>query len=79
MIDGDGRACVADVERLPNGLIERERALRRFHRGSNALGQGSGLGLAIAADIAKRHGGRLELLDATGGVGLLVRLTLRPA
>ncbi|MEO8279299.1 MAG: sensor histidine kinase [Ideonella sp.] len=72
------KTAVLEVEDNGRGIApgERERALRRFHRGSNALGQGSGLGLSIAADIAKRHGGRLELLDATSGTGLLVRLTL---
>jgi len=55
---------------------ERERALRRFERGSESKGTGSGLGLAIALDIAQRHGGRLELLDATSGEGLRVRLSV---
>lgn len=75
------QATVLEVEDNGGGIAagERERALRRFHRGSNARGQGSGLGLAIAADIARRHRGRLELLDAAGGAGLLVRLTLPPA
>lgn len=55
---------------------ERAAATQRFRRGSSAVGIGSGLGLAIAADIASRHGGRLELLDAHAGPGLRVRLTL---
>ncbi|MDH0864135.1 sensor histidine kinase [Mitsuaria sp. GD03876] len=55
---------------------ERERALRRFERGSESKGTGSGLGLAIALDIAQRHDGRLELLDALAGQGLRVRLSL---
>lgn len=55
---------------------ERERALQRFQRGAQAQGrEGSGLGLAIAQDIALRHGGQLQLLDAAGH-GLRVRLTL---
>lgn len=57
---------------------ERERALQRFQRGSQANGQGSGLGLGlgleIALDIAARHGGRLELLEVLQGQGLRVRL-----
>ena len=77
----DLQTAVLEVEDNGRGIAagEREGALRRFQRGSDARGPGSGLGLAIAADIAKRHGGRLELLDATGGVGLRVRLTLRRA
>ncbi|MDR7270321.1 two-component system sensor histidine kinase TctE [Pelomonas saccharophila] len=57
---------------------ERPAAMQRFRRGSSASGTGSGLGLAIAADIAARHGGRLELLDAHSGPGLRARLSLRP-
>jgi two-component system, OmpR family, sensor histidine kinase TctE len=55
---------------------ERGRALQRFQRGSEAKASGSGLGLAIGVDIAQRHGGRLELLDATSGQGLRVRLSM---
>lgn len=58
---------------------ERAAALLRFRRGDQATGTGTGLGLAIAADIAARHGGRLELLDAHGGPGLRARLSLPPA
>ena len=57
-------------------LAERAAAMQRFRRGSSASGSGSGLGLAIAADIAARHGGRLELLDAHAGPGLRARLSL---
>ncbi|MCF8207353.1 MAG: sensor histidine kinase, partial [Methylotenera sp.] len=57
---------------------ERAAAMQRFRRGSTASGSGSGLGLAIAADIAARHGGRLELLDAQAGPGLRARLSLPP-
>ncbi|MEO6278955.1 sensor histidine kinase [Roseateles sp.] len=62
-------------------LAERAAAMLRFRRGGKAAGTGSGLGLAIAADIAARHGGRLELLDAHGGpgqTGLRARLSLPP-
>jgi len=56
---------------------DRPAAMQRFRRGDQASGTGSGLGLAIAADIAARHGGRLELLDAhDGGPGLRARLSL---
>lgn len=57
-------------------LEDRARAVQRFQRGSEAKATGSGLGLAIAVDIAQRHGGRLELLDATSGQGLRVRLSV---
>ncbi|TXI20903.1 MAG: sensor histidine kinase [Roseateles sp.] len=58
---------------------ERAAAMQRFRRGNQASGNGSGLGLAIAADIAARHNGRLELLDAREGPGLRARLSLPPA
>ncbi|WP_457319920.1 sensor histidine kinase [Roseateles sp. P5_E11] len=57
---------------------DRPAAMLRFRRGDAATGTGSGLGLAIAADIAARHGGRLELLDAHAGPGLRARLSLPP-
>ena len=74
----DGEWSRMEVEDNGPGIPphERERALRRFERGSESKGTGSGLGLAIALDIAQRHGGRLELLDATSGEGLRVRLSV---
>ncbi len=56
-------------------------AFRPFVRLDNARNldeTGTGLGLAIALDIARAHGGRLELLPRDGG-GLLARLSLRIA
>ncbi len=58
---------------------ERPAAMQRVRRGGQASGTGSGLGLAIAADIAARHGGRLDLLDAHGGPGLRARISLPAA
>lgn len=62
---------------IPAGL--RERALEPFWRGDVArtLDGGSGLGLAIVADIARRHGARLELVERPGG-GLRASLHLPP-
>ncbi|HEY0955286.1 MAG TPA: sensor histidine kinase [Roseateles sp.] len=57
---------------------ERPAALQRFRRGGKARGTGTGLGLAIAADIAARHGGSLQLLDAHTPPGLRVRISLPP-
>ncbi len=74
----DGEWARMEVEDNGPGIPphERERALRRFERGSESKGTGSGLGLAIAVDIAQRHRGRLELLDAGSGSGLRVRLSV---
>jgi len=49
---------------------------KRFARGKNATGTiGSGLGLTIAQDVAKAHGGFLELSNREGG-GACVTLSL---
>ncbi|HKY20250.1 MAG TPA: sensor histidine kinase N-terminal domain-containing protein [Vicinamibacterales bacterium] len=52
---------------------ERPQMLGRFVRGRK--GEGSGLGLSIALEIARIHRGTLNLEDAPGGRGLLVRLS----
>ena len=77
----DGPLAWAEVEDNGPGIppADRPAALQRFRRGNAAAGTGSGLGLAIAADIAARHGGRLELLDPQQGPGLRVRLSLPAA
>ena len=54
--------------------VERENALRRFHRLAGQETEGSGLGLSIVARIAELHGARLELADGLGAPGLSVRL-----
>lgn len=53
---------------------ERERVLRRFERGSNAVAVGSGLGLAIVRQVAEQHGAALALGEAAQG-GLRVTLS----
>jgi two-component system sensor histidine kinase MprB len=53
---------------------EREHVFERFWRSPAARAvPGSGLGLAIVADTARRHGGRVDVLDAPGG-GATIRL-----
>jgi two-component system sensor histidine kinase TctE len=73
----DGWALL-EVEDSGPGIAPalRQQALQRFRRGPAAGGNGSGLGLAIAHDIARRHGGSLELHDGAQGRGLRVRLLL---
>ncbi|MEN9543333.1 MAG: hypothetical protein RLZZ598_166, partial [Pseudomonadota bacterium] len=68
---------VLEVEDNGPGVAvpDRERVFERFYRAAGAPGNGSGLGLAIVRDIAGAHGGRVELLDAHGGGGLLVRVS----
>ncbi len=76
----DGEA-VFEVEDTGPGIApaERQRVFDRFYRGETAAQGGTGLGLAIVRRIAERHGGRVELLDAPGGKGLIARVTLSPA
>ena len=46
---------------------DRQRIFERFWRGRGAIRQGAGLGLAIVAEIAKAHGGSIEVADRPGG------------
>lgn len=53
------------------------RLTRRFARGSNSEGTvGSGLGLTIADEVARAHGGRLEIDANSEGAGACVSLVL---
>lgn len=54
---------------------EREKVFRPFVRGEGAPGAGAGLGLAAAREIARAHGGDVEIRDAQPK-GALVRVTL---
>ena len=69
--------AVFEVEDTGPGIPEeeRERVFDRFYRGSAAAAGGSGLGLSIVRRIAERHRGKVELASASGGNGLLARVT----
>ncbi len=59
---------------------ERSLVLRRSTRGANAVGtEGRGLGLYLAQQIARAHGGELELGDGPGGRGASVSFELQVA
>lgn len=58
---------------------DREQVMRRFVRLPGSAGGGSGLGLAIARDVVRAHAGQISLLDAPGGHGLCVRVSLPTA
>ena len=74
----EGREALLEVQDTGPGIpqAERTRVFDRFYRGEAATEGGTGLGLAIVQRIAQRHGGRVELLDAPGGRGLLVRVAI---
>jgi len=65
------------------GMSEADRAIAfsRFQRGSASdSGEGLGLGLALAREIARAHGGSIEIEAPTGrGAVFAVRLPLAPA
>lgn len=69
-----GEAWIDVIDNGPGiPVSERERVFEAFHRAASADQPGSGLGLAIVASIAQRLGGKVELLDGPGGVGLHFR------
>jgi two-component system sensor histidine kinase TctE len=58
---------------------QRPRIFERFHRLPNASPEGSGLGLAIVAEIAQRHGAKVEVDEARGySGGTRVRVAFPP-
>jgi signal transduction histidine kinase len=70
---------VAVTDRGPGVANEdRERIFERFWRGQAVKTPGAGLGLAIVAEIARAHGGTIEVADAPGG-GAKFSLNLRTA
>jgi signal transduction histidine kinase len=65
----DGCVVLAVADSGPGIASEdRSRVFERFYRGSNGrrAGFGSGLGLAIAAELARRWGGSVTLVQAPG-------------
>jgi len=54
---------------------DRERIFERFWRGPSVKTSGAGLGLAIVAEIARAHGGAIEVRNAPdGGASFALRL-----
>jgi two-component system, OmpR family, sensor kinase len=74
--DGAAKLDVAD-EGPGIPTQDREHLFERFYRGDPSRSRekgGAGLGLAIASEIARAHGGSLDLVDSNGGARF--RLTL---
>jgi signal transduction histidine kinase len=71
-----GAACIEVSDDGPGvPEAEREKVFRPFVRGDGAAGAGAGLGLAAAREIARAHGGDVEILDGSPR-GALVRVVL---
>lgn len=76
----EGSRAVVEFEDSGPGIPEAERAavFNRFYRlKRDQQIDGSGLGLAIVKSVADASDATVELLDGTGGCGLLVRLEFR--
>jgi signal transduction histidine kinase len=77
-VRSDGGEGVLEVEDRGPGLSpdDRERVFQRFFRGATAGGtQGLGLGLSLVAEVARWHGGKIEVEAAAAG-GSLFRFSL---
>ncbi|MBL8559918.1 MAG: HAMP domain-containing protein [Hyphomonadaceae bacterium] len=71
-----GDACIEVADDGPGvPREEREKVFRPFVRGEGATGAGAGLGLAAAREIARAHGGDVDIRDGQPK-GALVRATL---
>jgi two-component system sensor histidine kinase TctE len=70
-----GEETILEVEDNGPGIpeSEREKVFERFYRITATGGEGCGLGLSIVAEIAERHGGRVELTVPPAGRGTLMR------
>ncbi len=76
--DGAVRLSVAD-DGIGIAPAEREKIFRRFYRADTArAGGGTGLGLAMASEIAKWHGGVIEV-ESEQGKGSVFTLVLPDA
>lgn len=66
-----------DVEDHGAGLEDPERAFEPFYT-TKPVGEGTGLGLAIAAEVAREHGGSIDVVS-TRGAGARFRIRLPTA
>ena len=76
--DKDGAHIVIDDDGPGIRAERREEAFKPFRQlGDRTRSGGTGLGLTIARDIARSHGGEIELGDSpAGGLRALFRIPL---
>ena len=80
--DEDGFVVLSVLDDGPGvPVAERERIFDPFYRtpDARARAEGSGLGLAIVREIAREHGGDVEVDEGPDGRGALFRTRLRSA
>ncbi|WP_175546967.1 sensor histidine kinase [Modicisalibacter ilicicola] len=77
-LDAQDQEVVIRVRDHGPGIAEadRERAFDPFYRRDEHSRSNSGLGLTIVQAVAKRHGGKVELLSAQNGTQAVVTLPL---
>jgi signal transduction histidine kinase len=68
-------AAVIEIDDTGPGLAPEARQ-RLFEPFYTTKPRGTGLGLVVARSIVEEHGGSLEALDSTTGVGARFRITL---
>ena len=77
VIEDDGPGIPAEArEKVSQPFVRLDEARSHNRGASGSASGGVGLGMAIAADIARRHGGRLELGESADLGGLKVALVL---
>jgi len=73
------QAWVVSVRDQGPGIpaAQREAMFEPFHRAPGASG-GAGLGLTIVREVARRHGGRAQIVEAAKGTEVTIELPLSP-
>ena len=77
----EGRETVIEVADEGPGIAaqDRQRIFEPFYRAEDVRTggtPGTGLGLSVAREIARAHGGELELVESSSGKGATFRLVL---
>ncbi len=77
--DAGGKSILEVQDNGPGiPVAERTRVFERFYRVPGTGHQGCGLGLAIVAEIAERHGAKVELASGQDECGICARVLFEP-